>query len=186
MSRTTTDLSRRDAVKAIAAGSVITAAVSTVAMGATTDPAFAAIERHRNAFAAYLATFDPYNEAERVAWALPKDSPERKAAQAVADARHLDQCRFASVADAVAYEMADTRPTTLASAGPSRYVGRAGIGRCRAPLALRCRRFRRASCTEPDPRPPRRGKAPPIECERRSVDRLGQRRARNTSSGAWG
>lgn len=115
MTRTTTDLTRRDAVKAIAAGSAVAVLTTGSAIAlAADDPAVAAIDRHRNAFAAYLATFEPVAEAEHRAFALPEGSPERKAAKAVAEARFLDQCRFARAADVLAYELADTRPTTLA------------------------------------------------------------------------
>lgn len=115
VTRSTDNPTRRDALKAIAAGTTAAtlAAGSAIALAAD-DPAIAAIDRHRHAFAAYLATFDPVAEAEARAFALPQGSAERKAADAVSETRFLDQCRFARVADVLAFELADTRPTTLA------------------------------------------------------------------------
>ncbi len=109
-------ITRRDALKATAgATAAVSIAVnSAMALGADADPAFAAIERHRNVFSAYLAAFIPFNEADEARAALPHGSPDLPQARALADARHLDVDRLGEDADAIAYELADTLPTTLA------------------------------------------------------------------------
>lgn len=117
MSKHHNPISRRRALATLgagAAGAAIAATAASLAHGTVADPIYRAIDNHRNAFRAYLAKFDPLAEAETQAFALPLGSPEREAADTIAEARFLDQVGASETAETIAYDMADTRPTTLA------------------------------------------------------------------------
>lgn len=114
MSRTTFDLTRRAAVKAIVAGSAAAASIISAAAAPQPDPVFAAIEAHRSAVAADCEITARLSAAQSIAFALPRGSAERDARLDATETISQEQDRAFAESDRLAYVLADTRPTTLA------------------------------------------------------------------------